>query len=212
MNHADSCHNITHWRVLWSNARLLYVAIFFSFVVTVLSLTIPFFMLLIYDRVLNARSLETLSTLVILAVLLLIAMGAIDYSRRRLLARFGGQLQERLEDHPLALPPQSTTAGVSKDLGVGDLDRLRGFMHSGAPLNIIDVAWVPLFVGAVFLRNSFLGWIAVIGILVLIAVHAVGRVLASHRRREARESLPDVRSHEPRGSFVERTVFRYGRP
>ena len=71
----------------------------FSFLYNLLRLTGPLFMILIYDRVLPSRSEATLVALFLLVVTFLIVMSMLDYSRRRILARFGAQFQESVEDH-----------------------------------------------------------------------------------------------------------------
>ena len=82
-----------------SGGRGILVAAFvLSFFFNLLSLAGPMFMLLIYDRVLPSGSTETLVALFLLVVALLVVLSLIDYSRRRILARFGAQFQERLEN------------------------------------------------------------------------------------------------------------------
>ena len=184
---AESTSNrpIIHWRVLWSSSWLFGWAILFSFFVALFSLTLPFFMLLVYDRVLNARSVETLTALMTLAGVLVVGMGLLDYARRRLLARFAARLQERLESELIALPPRSATFGTTKALGMGELDQLRGFVHSGSLRNVIDVLWLPIFVSAVFLLSRTIGWLAIVGLVQLSLIYGIGWLLNSHRRRES---------------------------
>ena len=95
---------IEHWRAAWGSGWLLRSAVIFSFFVGVLSLTLPFFILLVYDRVLNSRSEATLVALMILAIVLIVGMGILDYARRRLFARFAAELQASLDEvsHQLA--------------------------------------------------------------------------------------------------------------
>lgn len=184
----SSMQPITHWRVLWSSSWLFGWALLFSFFVALFSLTLPFFMLLVYDRVLNARSIETLTALMMLAGTLIIGMGVLDYARRRLLARFAARLQERLEAELIVLPPRSATFGTTKALGMGELDQLRGFIHSGSLRGVIDVLWLPIFVGAVFLLSHMIGWLAIVGLVLLSLMSGVGWLMNSQRRREAKHA------------------------
>ena len=108
----------------WSGGWLLGLAFVFSFFVTLLMLTSPMFMLLIYDRVLSSRSQETLVALFGLVVMLLVLMGLFDYSRGRILARFGARLQERLESRVL----EAVEARASRTRSAGSPDQ----RHQGA--------------------------------------------------------------------------------
>jgi ABC-type protease/lipase transport system fused ATPase/permease subunit len=175
---------LTHWRAFWSHSWLLGLAVAFSVLVAVLSLTMPLFMLLVYDRVLTARSQETLWALVLLALTLIIGMGLLDYARRRVLARFAGKLQETLEPHLVR-----TRAGdrLGQDgPATAELDALRSFAHSGGMLTLIDVVWIPLFVGTIYLISPELGALTLTGCGLIVIVQGMGRWAAGYRWKEAR--------------------------
>jgi ABC-type protease/lipase transport system fused ATPase/permease subunit len=175
---------IEHWRAAWGYGWLFGSAVIFSFVASLLSLTLPLFMLLVYDRVLNSRSEATLVALMILAITMIVGMGIFDYARRRMFARFAAKLQAALEERVICLHKRQGADGVDPALGLSELDNLRGFLHSHNLINLIDAVWAPLFVGAVFLINPLLGWLCVSGLLIAALLHFAGRALNSHRRRE----------------------------
>jgi ATP-binding cassette subfamily C protein len=169
----------------------------FSFAVAVLSFTLPLFMLLTYDRVLSARSIETLTALIVLTVICLTGMGALDFARRRALATFGSIFQEHVEG---ALLAQDRAAGLGRkdglaEAGTAELDALRSFIHSGALLNVLDVLFLPLFAGVVFLLSPALGVVAVLGAAAIGLVCFVGRVLSrpgALRAEAARRRVRDL--------------------
>ncbi len=175
---------LTHWRAFWAHAWLLGLAVAFSVLVALLSLTMPLFMLLVYDRVLTARSQETLWALVLLALTLILGMGLLDYARRRLLARFAGKLQETLE--PTLLKARAGTLLGRDGPATAELDALRSFAHSGGVLTLIDVIWVPLFIGTIFLISHELGALCVVGCAAIALVQGLGRWTAGYRWKEAR--------------------------
>ena len=176
---------MTHTRVFWSSFWLLWFATAFSAAVALLRLSNPLLVLLIYDRVLTSRSVETLVALVGLAVVLLILGGVLDYSRRRLLARFGARIQADLEDAlVLSGMPMPDERGI-RNLGTENLDALRAFLHSSALVDLIDALWVPLFLGTVFLISPSLGWVASLGLLALLALHGLGRIFSAAPLRDA---------------------------
>jgi ATP-binding cassette subfamily C protein len=163
-------------RAFWTNFWILAVAIAFSFFAATLLLTVPLFILLIYDRVLPARSPETLMALMILSAGLIAIMGTLDFARRRLLARFGARIQEQLEDRTFR------QSGVAESEA---LDGLRSFFHSSAAVSLVDVLWAPLFILAVFVLHPLFGWTAIIGLVTLTIVFVLGEVFSHHPREEA---------------------------
>ncbi|MBQ1202695.1 MAG: type I secretion system permease/ATPase, partial [Loktanella sp.] len=88
---------LTLRRVLRQNRTVIWVVGLFSFFVNLLMLTGPLYMLNIYDRVLQSRSVETLVALTLIAVFLFGVMGVLDHLRGRIMARIGAGLQQELE-------------------------------------------------------------------------------------------------------------------
>ena len=178
----------------WSGGWLLGLAFLFSFFVTLLMLTPPMFMLLIYDRVLTSRSQESLVALFGLVVLLLVLMGLFDYSRRRILARFGARLQQRLEARVLeaveARAPRGRQGGSTS--GTKELDGLRSFFHSGSLVAVFDFIWAPIFLGAVFLFHPLLGWVAATGVAVLFATAGLRAAFSRHLAEDAEAASGQV--------------------
>ncbi len=174
----------------WSNAWILGVVLAFSAVVALLQLTVPMFILLIYDRVIPARSVETLITLLVAACLLLGSSAFLDYARRRLLARLGARLQARVEGAALALDADLSSAVGGTQIRY--LDDIRVFVHSPTALAIIDILWMPLFLGTMFVLHPWLGWTALIGLGLLAAIFALGEVLSSWRIGKAKAASDAV--------------------
>jgi len=166
-----------------------------SFMVNLLRLTGPVFMLLIYDRVLPSRSTETLIVLFAMMVVLLVVMGLMDYARRRLLARFGAQFQERIEDEMFSTTEKDKffARNTKKPVvGLDELDSLRNFIHSGALLSILDFIWTPMFLLVVFVLHPLLGWIAVGGVIVLLVVTLIRSIVARGREEHARAAGKNI--------------------
>jgi ABC-type protease/lipase transport system fused ATPase/permease subunit len=166
---------------------ILVIAFGLSTMVNLLRLAGPIFMILIYDRVLPSRSTETLLALLAIVVFLLLGQAVMDYARRRVLARFGAQFQERMEASLLASTGSRElyTPGRAKPVaGLDEVDELRGFFHSGSLTSIYDFVWTPLFLLVIFILHPYLGWVCAAG-AVLIACLALLRMGTSTQRREA---------------------------
>lgn len=167
--------------------HFLLFAFFFSIFVNILMLTGPLFMLQVYDRVLGSRSEETLVALLILVLALYGLMWLLDFSRTRLLARYGARFQSELDEKvfqsQLTRRPDDTrpeTLSASRDL-----EAVQGFYASPALTAIMDAPFTPVFIVVIFIFHSWLGWFALAGGLFLIAITVLNQVLTSKRVSEA---------------------------
>ena len=163
---------------------ILYFSVLFSFAYSALRLAGPLFMILIFDRVLPSRSSATLVALLLLLVIILAAMTLLDYSRRRILGRFGARFQERIEDHIFSSAARDIYFGRSQTKpapGLNEVDKLRGFFHSGSLISILDFLWSPLFLAAVFIINPLIGWVVVAGLVLLLLITVVKVAFAKGR-------------------------------
>jgi ABC-type protease/lipase transport system fused ATPase/permease subunit len=163
---------------------IVFFAVVFSFLYNMLRLTGPLFMILIYDRVLPSRSEATLVALFLLVVTFLIVMAMLDYSRRRILARFGAQFQEQIEDHIFTSTAREaflTRNGGKPTDGLDEVDKLRGFFHSSSLVAILDFVWSPIFLATIFLIHWVIGWVVVGGLVLLVMIVSVRSAFARDR-------------------------------
>ncbi|MDT8343886.1 MAG: type I secretion system permease/ATPase, partial [Thermohalobaculum sp.] len=65
-----------------------------------------------------------------------------------------------------------------------DLDSVRQLLSGPAPFALFDVPWVPIYLGAIFLFHTWLGWTAVAGGLILVGLTIVNQI-RSQRLTEA---------------------------
>ncbi|MCA0273254.1 MAG: type I secretion system permease/ATPase [Proteobacteria bacterium] len=163
-----------------SQAALFWAVALFSGFVNLLMLTGPIFMLQVYDRVLGSRSEETLLALFMLVIFLFAMMGLLDAARARVMARLSARFQTALEARVFrasiaraALLPGDTPAA----LGLRDLESIRQLLSSPVFLALFDLPWAPLFLLAVFIFHPWLGWLAVAGGALLIAVTWANQVM-----------------------------------
>lgn len=174
MAHGEMAPGREELRTARREARWLLLAVaVFSVFVNLLMLVGPIFMLQVYDRVLGSRSQETLLALFVLVAFLFLLMGILDAVRGRVMGRIAGQFQSRLDGRVFnaaiartALVPGDQLAAT----GSRDLDAIRVFLMSPVFLALFDMPWAPLFLGAVFVFHAWLGWVAVAGGVVLIAM------------------------------------------
>jgi ABC-type protease/lipase transport system fused ATPase/permease subunit len=163
----DAFHGVRH---------IAFFAVLLSLVYGLLKLSGPLFMILIFNQVLPSRSEATLVTLLLLMVVVIGVMTLLDYSRRRILARFGAQFQERIEDHIFSSTARDTyfARGGSKPAdGLKEVDQLRGFFHSSSLVIILDFLWSPVFLAVLFIIDPLIGWVVVAGLALLVLINTV---------------------------------------
>lgn len=166
-------------------------SVFFSLVYGLLRLAGPLFMILIFDRVLPSGSEATLVSLLLLLLIVVTMMTLLDYSRRRILARFGAQFQERIEDHIFSSTARGAyfaRGGSKPAAGLAEADQLRGFFHSGSLVTILDFLWSPVFLAVVFVIDPLIGWVVSAGLVLLVLIMAVKAYFAKAREERATEA------------------------
>ena len=169
--------------------HFLWFGFFFSIFVNLLMLTGPLFMLQVYDRVLGSRSEETLVALLVLVIGLYGLMWLLDFARTRLLARFGARFQSAMDDKVFEAQLTSEARHSPEAISANrDLEAIQGFYGSPALIALMDAPFTPLFIGVIFVFHAWLGWFALAGGLVLIAVTLISQILTSHRVAEAQKA------------------------
>jgi PrtD family type I secretion system ABC transporter len=157
--------------------------ILLSGVVNVVMLTSPLFMMQVYDRVLASRSLPTLVSLCLIAVLAYAAIWLLDLLRGRIVALFA----ERIADEIL---PAAKRAAVElqvrqrrslgdSELLFRDIETVRSFGQTPAPLAFLDLPWLPIYMAVAFMLHPLIGWSVVAGIAILAVITWLGEQLSN---------------------------------
>jgi ATP-binding cassette, subfamily C, bacterial PrsD len=145
----------------------------FSAVVNILALTGSIYMLQLYDRVLSSRSISTLVGLSLIVLAAYLLQGGLDAIRGKMLARIGARFDEllsrRIFDLVAAMPLKGAKQAESLQ-PIRDLDQIRGFLSSLGPTALFDMPFMPIFFIGCFIIHPWLGWMSVIGGLVIIAL------------------------------------------
>lgn len=171
--------------------NLIRAVVLFSIFVNLLMLTGPLFMLQVYDRVLGSGSEETLVALFLLVGGLYALMAILDYSRGRVLARFGAQFQSKLDadvfKHSLTEAVHPATRAKPAQ-GLRDIETLQQLFTSPALLALCDLPWTPFFVVLIFVFHSWLGWLAVAGGGLLVIITLLNHRLSRQKTLEAQST------------------------
>ena len=164
-------------RRVWAGMAL------FSACLNMLMLSVPLYMMQLYDRVLATGNVDTLLALTVMVVAALVILGVLDALRGRLAARVGGWLDRELGGPVLsgAVADALRAGGGSSAQGLRDLAAVRGYLGSTAIMPLFDAPWAPVFLAIIFLIHPVLGWIGAGGAAVLF-VCAVLNDLATRRK------------------------------
>lgn len=158
-----------------------------SFVINLLALTSPLFMLQIYDRVLASGSVPTLVGLGVLALWLYGFQAALDILRQRILLRIGERFDRDLSDRVHAavtrLPLIARMPGDGLQ-PLRDLDNVRGFLSGAGPTALFDLPWIPLYLAICFIFHFWLGMTALAGAIVLVSLTLLTNMLSQKAIQE----------------------------
>ncbi len=158
----------------------------FSVFSNALILTGPLFMLQVYDRVLASRSEETLAALFILVSCLFALYAVFEYARGRVIAYVGANLQTQLTGPVFRSVVERAALKKNAEPGsMQDLEVIRTTLSSPVALAVFDLPWTPLFIGAIFIFHPMLGWLAVAGGSILVAVALLNQLLTSRKNQIA---------------------------
>lgn len=154
--------------------RTLIYAAFFGLFVNILQLTVPLYMMQVFDRVIASSSKETLLFLTILAGIALMVMAAIDVVRTRIMNRIGNWFAQQLS---LELFERSIHAALDKRSysteALRDMSTLQSFFSSQSLTALFDSPWVPIYLLFIYALHPILGLVATVGAIVLFTLAAL---------------------------------------
>lgn len=166
------------------NLRMPFVGIgFFSSIINILGLVGPLFMLQVYDRVLPSGAVPTLVALLILTFSLYVFSGVVELIRSRMFVRLAEVVDESISIRvlnviagtPLRIRMQGDSLKPAQEA-----DRIRAYLASSSLASLLDLPWVPIYLGVCFLLHPWIG-VAACGAIVLQVIIAAQ---ASYRIRE----------------------------
>ena len=170
--------NLLEYTVKKCKSRLI-IVIFFSLFINLLMFVAPLHMLQIYDRVLVSRSEVTLLVLTALAIGLLFIYGLLEGIRSRLLVRVGLQFDELMSGKTFDVVFDAAVHNprLATPQALRDVDVVREFISGGAIIALCDAPWVPIFIGVCFILHPTLGFVALIGAVLVFVLAAINEWL-----------------------------------
>jgi ATP-binding cassette subfamily C protein PrsD len=158
-----------------------------SIVSNLLMLTGPLFMLQVYDRVLASRSVPTLVVLTILISALFGFYAFLEAMRSRMAIRFANVTNSVIGAKLFAASVRlKLVSGVAANFDpVRDGDTIRQFMSGSGPMALLDLPWLPIYLGLVFAFHPMLGWLATGGGIVIILLMIANEITSRRPSQDA---------------------------
>jgi PrtD family type I secretion system ABC transporter len=166
---------------LEANARVFAVCFAFAAAMSILALTVSFYMLEVYDRVLNSRSVSTLGLLTIIAFGGVFVHSALDSMRLRLLIRIGMRVANQLTSQVLrsmiALSAQA--GGAVARQGLRDIDTIRNFIGSPGLAALIDAPFLLVFLFVLFMLHWAYFLLVLVGGAIIVGIAVLDQFITS---------------------------------
>lgn len=143
--------------------------IIFSFFINMLMLTVPLYMLQVFDRVLGSGNIDTLMVLTAIAIVSLLTLAALEGVRTYVMIGLSSWMSGKLGGTILDSSVKSALNHTNDPSvrGLRDLETVRTFLTGPGVFAILDAPWVPIFLAVIFFVHPSLGWIATIGAFIL---------------------------------------------
>jgi len=163
--------------------RHLLIASAFGIASNVLILAPTIYLLQVYDRVLPSRSIETLAMLVIFMGIVLAMMLIVDVVRSRIFSDLARQLGDRLDRLALGarIDAQARKTLIPTLATPADIVSLRSFFSGSGITALLDLPWLFVYVGLVFVFHWILGLIATASAILLIGLTVMNDRLTKKR-------------------------------
>lgn len=157
----------------------------FSLAINLLYLAGPLYMLQVYDRVISSGSVPTLVMLTIALGIAFAALAGLDIVRSRVLSRAGVRLDRMLAGRVVAASVEHFGGSASGTQLLRDFDTVRQFITGNGIVALLDLPWVPLYLGVIFLLHPWLGLFALCSAIVLVVMAIINEWLVRQPQNEA---------------------------
>ena len=158
--------------VLKQTRKWFLFAGFFSMFINMLMLVPSLYMLQVYDRVMQSRSLETLVFLTIIIAVLFVTMGLLEVVRSRILIRIGNKIDLDLSPKlfDLIFEQARLKPGQVTPAPINDLVKLRQYMTGNGVFAFFDAPWFPFYLFVMYLFSPTFALFTVFAAIVLFSI------------------------------------------
>jgi ATP-binding cassette subfamily C exporter for protease/lipase len=176
-------------RTLWGFRKEFAWVCIFSFFANLLMLTPTIYMLQVFDRVLFSANELTLAAVTLLAIAFFLVMGFAEWLRSKLLIRAGARFDDRLNQRVFNASFETRLRGTATNpmQSLADLTHLRQFITGSGVFALMDLPWVLVYVGVLYLMHPWLGLSSLLFVMIQMALMIGGHWLTSRRHKEVND-------------------------
>ena len=158
----------------------------FSMVANLLMLMPTIYMLQVFDRVMISQSEITLIVVSLITLFMFGMMAFAEWSRSRVLVRAGVRLDDQLSSLVFNGVFESYLRQSKENpaRAFADLTELRQFLTGNGIIAFFDTPWTPIYIAVLFLLHPFLGYMAIVFVIVQALLARLGhsRTLAPNEK------------------------------
>lgn len=170
-----------------SKKAFLYMGLF-SFFVNILMLTVPIYMMQVFDRVLAGHHYQTLVFLTLIALFALLVLSALDMVRGHIAMRVASWYERKLSPAALLISPDRILHGSDyPHMVLKDVVTLRQFIGGTSLFTFFDAPWVPVYLIVISMIAPTLGLVAVIGAILLFSCAILNEILTRDLQAKAND-------------------------
>ena len=134
----------------------------FSAATNAMLLVMPLYLLQVYDRVLPASSLSTLTYITILALAALIISGMLEVVRSYYADRVAARIDTEMASDAFMTSMSGPRAALGDVQPLRDLATIRGFISSRALFFLFDLPFSPVFIALLYLIHPVLFYVTIV--------------------------------------------------
>lgn len=161
----------------------------FSAVINLLLLTLPLYMLQVYDRVIPAASENTLLYISIIALAAVLVLGILEAVRALYANRLAARIDTACGPQLFAAALESPRAAFGDVQPLRDLATIRSFICSRAVFFLFDLPFGPFFIAILYFIHPTLFFLTLAGALLMLGLAIANQRATRGNARKAAESL-----------------------
>jgi len=176
-------------KVLDQCRPVFWIVFAFSFGVNLLMLITPLYSLQVLDRVLSSQNKDTLLMLTLIMIVLYIALHMIQVARSFTLIKLGEWLDQQLSPDLFmnSIRSAAMKASVGGAQNLRDLQTVKQFLTSVGINTLFDAPWSIIYIAVLFMIHPWMGWLSVIGALLLLCFAILNAYATNSKLNEANE-------------------------
>jgi len=155
-------------QVLYAFRKEFLIVGIFSMVANLLMLMPTIYMLQVFDRVMVSQSEMTLIVVSVITAFMFGMMAFAEWSRSRVLVRAGVRLDDQLSTRVFngVFESYLRQSKENPSRSFSDLTELRQFLTGNGIIAFFDTPWTPIYIAVLFLLHPFLGWMAIVFVII----------------------------------------------